>query len=262
MENVQRLVECVRLTPQIAKITLNDPDNLNAMSEEMADQFRAVTSTLVGDTALCAIILTGAGRAFSAGGDLQMLKRKTTIDPASNREGMLKFYDSFLGVLRLDVPIIAAINGHAVGAGLCVACACDVRVGAQSSKFGFTFVKLGLHPGMGATFNVPRVVGMSAASELLLTGRIIDSSAALGIGLCSSIVEDDQLMPAALKIAEEIVSNGREAVMQLTRSLRAPPSSLRDALLLESANQSVNYASEEYAARIEGMLKKGKAAGR
>lgn len=252
------LVTCTKLTPQIARITLNDPSNLNAMSEAMAEQFRATVQTLHADHALCAIILTGAGRAFSAGGDLGMLKAKTKLDPAENRARMLDFYDSFLGILSLDVPIIAAINGHAVGAGLCVACACDIRVAAESGKFGFTFVKLGLHPGMGATFNVPRVVGMSAASELLLTGRIIDAVSAQRIGLCSQVVKEDELLPTAQKIAEEIAANGRESVRQLVRSLRDAPARLGDALQLESAHQAVNYASQDFAERVTAAINKSK----
>ena len=171
---------------------------------------------------------------------------------------MLDFYDSFLGILRLDVPVIAAINGHAVGAGLCVACACDVRIASESAKFGFTFVKLGLHPGMGATFSVPRVVGTSAATELLLTGRIITASAALRIGLCSEVFKESELLSEALKIAEEISANGRESVRQLVRSLREPATSLAEALSRESAYQAVNYASEDFSKRIDAAISRAK----
>ncbi len=258
MSDAQKTVEYVRLTPQIAQIMLNDAPNLNAMSEVMAGDFRAVVKSLEGDISLCAIILTGAGRAFSAGGDLAMLKGKTQLNPAENRAKMLDFYDSFLGILKLNVPIVAAINGHAVGAGLCVACACDVRIAAESAKFGFTFVKLGLHPGMGATFNVSRVVGISTATELMLTGRIIDATAAYRIGLCSQIVSDAELINSARKIADEIAANGRESVRQLVRSMRDTPRTLDEALKLESAHQAVNYASAEFGARIDAAIAKTK----
>lgn len=258
MNDSEKTVLCVRLTPQIAQITLNDPSNLNAMSETMATEFRALAKSLEGDTSLCAIILTGAGRAFSAGGDLAMLKGKTQLNPADNRAKMLDFYDSFLSILNLDVPIVAAINGHAVGAGLCVACACDVRIASESAKFGFTFVKLGLHPGMGATFNVSRVVGIGAATELMLTGRIIDAANASRIGLCSQVVPETELIAAARKVADEIAANGRESVRQLVRSLRDTPKTLHEALQLESAHQAVNYASVEFGQRIDAAIAKTK----
>ena len=262
-QSKQALVLCVKLTPQIALITLNDAANLNAMSEAMALEFSRAVENLQSDTELAAVIIIGAGRAFSAGGDLAMLQGKTLLDPARNRALMLEFYASFLKLLKLNVPLIAAINGHAVGAGLCVACACDVRIAADTAKFGFTFVKLGLHPGMGAIFNVPRVIGIAAASELLLTGRIINATDALRLGLCSQVIATEELKPDALllaaqKIAQEISDNGREAVRQLLGSLRDAPASLQAALELESAHQAVNYASKDFAERVAKALARTK----
>jgi enoyl-CoA hydratase/carnithine racemase len=248
-----------QLTPHIGKITLNDPDSLNAMSEGMAEEFRAVLAAL--ETAAVkprAIIVTGSGRAFSAGGDLAMLKKKTTLTKDENRERMLWFYDSFLGILDLEIPLIAAINGHAIGAGLCVASACDIRIVSTGAKLGFTFVKLGLHPGMGATFVLPQVLGNAAARELLLTGRVIEADEALRVGLVSKLVAPDALLAEAQKIAEEIAANGPLCVKQLLRSVRAPALTLQEALQREASAQADNYAGAEFLEGVQATMEKRK----
>lgn len=229
-------------------ITLNDPDSLNAMGEAMAKESRALVERISTEAkGLRAIILTGAGRAFSAGGDLAMLEAKKQIPEARNRELMMEFYHSFLGLLSLQVPLIAAINGHAIGAGLCVACACDIRIAGETAKLGFTFTKLGLHPGMGATYFVPQVVGFARAAELLLTARVVEAEEALKLGLVSKIVPTANVVEEALKVAREIASCGPEATRQLLESLRSKPTTIESALAREAACQGINYASNEFA---------------
>lgn len=248
-----------QLTPHIGKITLNDPDLLNAMSEGMAEEFRAVVAAVKGAAVKPrAIIVTGAGRAFSAGGDLEMLKQKTTLTKEQNRERMLWFYDSFLGILDLEIPLVAAINGHAIGAGLCVASACDIRIVSTGAKLGFTFVKLGLHPGMGATFVLPQVLGNAAARELLLTGRVIEADEALRVGLVSKLVAPDALLAEAQKVAEEIAANGPLCIKQLLRSVRAPALTLQEALQREASAQADNYAGAEFLEGVQATMEKRK----
>lgn len=247
------------LTPQIGKITLNDPENLNAMGESMAEEFSNLIEKIKADkqnSRLRAIILTGSGRAFSAGGDLQMLKKKTELSQEENRLRMLKFYNSFLGMLSLKIPLIAAINGHAIGAGLCVACACDIRVAGDKAKLGFTFVKLGLHPGMGATYFLPRVIGAATATELMLTGRVIDAETAVNIGLVNRLVPNDDVVAAAQKIAQEVAESGPESVRQLLESLRSGPASLHDSLEREAHCQGLNYASNEFKEGVQAAIDK------
>lgn len=235
----------------IALLTLNNPDSLNAMGSEMAADFsRAVCELHSKRNSLRAIILTGKGKAFSAGGDLKMLEAKRSKGGETNRQEMLKFYNSFLGILDLGVPIIAAINGPAIGAGLCVACACDIRIAAPEAKMGFTFTKLGLHPGMGATYFVPQVLGHARASELLLTGRVISADEGLRIGLISEIFNQTNLIEGATSIAREIKSCGPEATRQLLTTLRRSNSFNSD-LEHEALCQSINYANPEFA---EGLL--------
>jgi enoyl-CoA hydratase/carnithine racemase len=240
----------------ITTITLSDELNLNAMSEEMATEFAATVSALRASQAVRVIVLTGAGRSFSAGGHLAMLDAKRTLTADQNRSGMLAFYDSFLSILSLNVPIIAALQGAAVGAGLCLACACDIRIATSDAKLGFTFLKLGLHPGMGGTFLLPRVVGRSVATELLLTGRIIPADEALRIGLVSKISTREKLLDDAYAIAHEILSCGPDASAQLLQTMRSDLAGLPAALEREAHCQSTNYGSAEFAEGLASVREK------
>lgn len=253
------LVMLEEMSEGIVQITLNDPTNLNAMGEEMASEFSSlVTSLKERATDLRAILLTGAGRAFSAGGHLEMLEKKTLLSGEENRLIMHRFYNSFLSILTLNVPLVAAINGHAVGAGLCLASACDIRIAAEGAKLGFTFTKLGLHPGMAATYFLPKVIGEAAAMELLLTGRIIDAHEAMRIGLVSRVVAQDEIQAAALSVAQEIAECGPEAVRQLVESMRNRGSTLQSALEREALCQSLSYKSEQFKEGVKATREKRK----
>lgn len=242
---------------QVARLTLNDPANLNAMSEDMAAEFAKSVGKIRDSANLRAVILTGAGKAFSAGGSLSMLEAKTKRTAEENRLAMLKFYDSFLCLRSVAAPFIAAINGSAIGAGLCVACACDIRVASEDAKLGFTFTKLGLHPGMGASFFVPRALGYAAASELLLTARVIGAEEALRYGLVSRTFKKEELLSGAEQIAAEIAACGPEASRQLLETLRSDNcSNLQSALEREALCQSVNYASCEFAEGLKAVQQK------
>lgn len=251
------LVITEKINSHVLRVVLNDPDNLNAMSENMAAEFAAAVDNIKRNSqGLRAIILTGAGRAFSAGGNLEMLEKKRTLSGEENRRKMLDFYYSFLGILSLDIPLIAAINGHAIGAGLCVASACDVRIASDGAKLGFTFVKLGLHPGMGATYFLPRVIGKAATTELLISGRVIDPNEALRLGLVSKVVPLADIQKEAEAIAKEICSSGPEATRQVLESTRQGFSGLEESLQREALCQSINYAGAEFAEGVRAIREK------
>jgi len=250
------LVLFEEVNPGIGLITLNDPTNLNAMSEKMADDFAIAISNARNTGSLRSVILTGAGKSFSAGGHLEMLQGKTKLSGEANRVGMHRFYDSFLDLFTLPCPIIAALSGSAIGAGLCVACACDIRIATSSTKLGFTFTRLGLHPGMGGTFLLPRIVGQARAAELLLTARVIDAEEALRIGLISRVVAVDTLLDEAKKIAAEIRGCGPQATAQLLETLRGDLAHLQSALAREALCQSINYASPEFAEGLKALKEK------
>ncbi|MFP2933915.1 enoyl-CoA hydratase/isomerase family protein [Pyxidicoccus sp. 3LG] len=158
----------------VATLTLNDTARRNVMTPELGDALRARVEALRQRPDVRAVVLTGAGGAFSAGGDLKMLERLRKSSFEYARTFMLDFYARYLSVLDLPMPTVAAVDGPAIGAGLCVALACDLCVVGEDAKLALNFVQLGLHPGMGATYFVPRRAGAQAAAELLLTGRRFD----------------------------------------------------------------------------------------
>lgn len=160
----------------VAVLTLNVPEKMNRMDVEMVLAFEAAVMELraLPPTTLKACVLTGSGRAFSAGGDLDFLMDRHNDAPSNNASIMREFYARFLSIRKLEVPLIAAINGPAIGAGMAVACACDLRIASPDAKIGITFVGLGLPPGMGSTYWLPSVVGPQRAAELVLTGEVID----------------------------------------------------------------------------------------
>jgi enoyl-CoA hydratase len=244
----------------IGLITLNNPDSLNAMDEAMAEEFKALIDSIDVETSgLKVLILTGAGRAFSAGGNLQMLKDKSKLSKEENKARMLKFYDAFLCIRSLGVPLIAAVNGHAIGAGLCVACACDLRVAADGAKLGLTFTRLGLHPGMGATYFVPEILGSAQAREFLLTARIVKAEEAIHFGLVNRVVDAAEVVAEARKIAQEITACGPLSVRQLLTSLRGNDAELQSALEREADCQAENYVSAEFMEGVTAMIEKRKA---
>src|SRR5262249_54451001 len=153
-------------------------------------------------------------------------------------------YGLYLSILRSPVPTIAVLHGAALGAGLCFAMACDLRLAAPATKLGLNFVKIGLHPGMGATHLLPRLVGAAKASELLLTGRTIEAEEALRIGLVNAVHPEDALYGQARALALEIAHNAPVAVSSTARTLREGVLKLDDALDREASAQSIDYQTQ------------------
>ncbi|MAE68958.1 MAG: enoyl-CoA hydratase [Gemmatimonadetes bacterium] len=245
-----------------AIITFNDPSRANAMSPAMAERFAEVVSEVADDRSLRAVVITGAGRHFSAGGDLEMLTALTegVHDESRRIENvgrMRHYYGRFLCVRDIAVPVIAAINGSAVGAGLCLALACDMRLVAREARLGFTFTRLGLHPGLGATYYLPRLVGPEKAFMLFATGREIGGAEAVEYGLASSAHSSDELFEAALALADQISVACPMAVRQVKRSLAtALEEPLHERLEAEAQAQSIDYAQGQVAEGIAAVREK------
>lgn len=190
----------------VALITLDNPDLRNAMSDEMTASWVAAIDELAADGSLRALVVTGAGSAFCSGGNTSWIASEPDASVDRLRTRMMAFYRAWLSVRRLEVPTIAAVNGAAIGAGLCLALACDLRYAARGAKLGAPFVKLGMHPGMAATHLLPGVVGEAHARDLLLTGRIVDADEALRLGLVSQVHEPEGFLDAVLETAAGIAA--------------------------------------------------------
>ncbi len=187
----------------IATVTLNRPDKLNAYLPEMGDEIVDAFARVRDDAELRVAILTGAGRGFCAGVDLERLKQsKAAVEAAGRRLGEEPFLTSFpLELASFPKPVIAALNGAAIGVGVTMVLPCDVRIAAESAKLGLTFAKLGLLPGLGSTHLLPRIVGLPRALELVLTARVVPASEALAMGLVNQVVPDDALAKSAREMA-------------------------------------------------------------
>ncbi|MDH3210878.1 MAG: enoyl-CoA hydratase/isomerase family protein [Myxococcales bacterium] len=237
----------------VAILTFNDPERRNAMTQAMGEAVAECVADLAADRELRAVVLTGAGRAFSAGGDLGMIgsrAREGTQRPGVARRGirdtMRSFYKLFLSVRDLPCPTIAAVNGAAIGAGLCVALACDVRVASAEAKLGLNFTVLGLHPGMGATWTLPRLVGPALAAEILFSGRVFRGEEAARMGLVNRVVAPDAVLPTARELAAEFAASAPLAVRAVKRALaRSPYVSLEDQLSFEAEEQAACFETQD-----------------
>ncbi|WP_052668139.1 enoyl-CoA hydratase/isomerase family protein [Nitriliruptor alkaliphilus] len=246
-------VQLERTDDGVAVLTLDDPERRNAMTEAMGDDLTARCAELADDTDVRAVVLTGAPPAFSAGGDLAMLEdlgRRTRDEGFDAADHMRAFYRRFLAVRDLPQPVIAAINGHAVGAGLCVALACDLRLVASEAKVGLNFARLGLHPGMGGSWLLPRTLSDQQAKLWLYTGRLFGGEEAAAAGLALEARPADEVLPAALALATEIAGASPVVVRQLKTTLATLPADLDAALDREAAAQAVNYGSQDL---VEGL---------
>jgi 2-(1,2-epoxy-1,2-dihydrophenyl)acetyl-CoA isomerase len=199
----------------VATLTLHRPDKLNAYTTEMGDEAVDAFRRARADGAVRAVFLTGAGRGFCAGVDLEHLRAHQA--GAAAGKGPRLGEEEFLTALPLELlafpkPVIAAINGAAIGVGVTMVLPCDVRIAAASAKLGLTFAKLGLLPGLGSTHLLPRLVGRAKALELVLSARVIPAAEAAEIGLVNRVVPDDQLLPEARALAAQMAQCAPEVL--------------------------------------------------
>jgi enoyl-CoA hydratase len=230
----------------VAILTLDRPDKLNAMSHEMGDALAEAVAGLKGSAGLRCLILRAEGRAFSAGGDLGFLEANRARSAAENEADMRSFYGKFLAIREAPVPTIALVQGRATGAGMCLALACDMRIAAEDALLSFNFVRIGLTPGMGGTWTLPRLVGPARAAELAYTGRTVGAQESLAMGLVNRVVPVPDLLEAGLALAGEVATASPQAV-RATRGLLEHTAglSLDEALDLEAAAQAAAFASDD-----------------
>lgn len=238
-------------------LTLARPDKLNAMTHEMGDRLQDVLAGPAAASDLRCLVLRAAGRAFSAGGDLAFLQDNLQRLPADNEADMRGFYGKFLALREVAVPTVALVQGRATGAGLCLALACDVRILAADALLSFNFVRLGLTPGMGGTWFLPRLVGPSRAADLAFTGRTLSAAEALAWGLAEYVVPDETLLAEGLRWAEQVAGAAPEAIKATKRLLRANASlDLSEALDAEARAQAEAFAGAELPQGLSALLER------
>ena len=240
------------IADHVALITVNDPDRRNAVTDEMSAQLRAAVERAEANADAHAVVITGAGKAFCAGADLSALG---AAGGGGAESGLQRLYDGFMAVGSCKLPTIAAVNGAAVGAGLNLALAADVRIAGPAALFDSRFQKLGLHPGGGATWMLQRAVGPQAARAALLFGMRFDAESAVRHGLALCVADDP--VAAALELAAGPAAAPREVVLATKATMRATasPGSLDNehhelAKNLELGPQAKSIQSPDFAARL------------
>jgi len=200
----------------VATVTLNRPEKLNALSEQLILDFIQAFGEIREDKAVRSVIVTGAGRAFCAGGDLAEPLFDTTGFSADVRDFFQKINAIPLCVRNLRKPVISAVNGPAMGAGCAIAIAADIIIASEAAQFAQSFVNVGYHPDAGTTYLLPRLVGPAKACELIFTGKTIDAREAERIGLVNQVVAPDKLMPTARELASKL-ANGPALAISLAK---------------------------------------------
>lgn len=203
----------------VGVITLNRPDNRNSMTPEVLAAFAEASEWARKNKEIRVLVITGTGNCFSAGADFKS-NLQIGGEGLLDHERSFRMYEPFLSVLDIEVPVIGALNGHAVGGGFGLALVCDIRIGNRKSKYGANFARLGLHPGMGISYLLPRLIGVSRANELLFTGRLVLGEEAERIGLVSRACASDEVLDEAMKMAKTIASNAPVAVKLTKQTLR------------------------------------------
>jgi enoyl-CoA hydratase/carnithine racemase len=246
----------------VVTATLNRPETRNALTEpSQMDELVALCASLRRDHTVRALVITGAGSAFCAGGNVKDMRDRGGIFAGSPYELRDSYRDSIqripLALYELDVPVIAAVNGPAIGAGLDLACMCDIRVASDKAVFAESFVKVGIVPGDGGAWLLPRVVGLPKASLMAFTGDTIDAAKALAWGLVAEVVAPEQLLAHAQALAQRIAANPSHALRLTKRLLREGQHMRLDSLLeLSAAYQALAHHTDDHVEAVNAFLDK------
>jgi enoyl-CoA hydratase/carnithine racemase len=242
-------------------LTMNQPETRNALTGNTAvEEFVQVCAEIQADRSVRVVILTGAGPVFSSGGNVKDMQRyfQQQLSPDTIREGYRKGIQQLPKALyHLDVPLVAAVNGPAVGAGLDLACMCDIRIASERATFAESFVRVGIIPGDGGAWLLPRAVGMSKASEMAFTGDALTAQEALACGLVSRVVVPEQLMEAAMTLARKIASNPAGVLRMTKRLLReGERNSLESLLEISASYQAIAHMEPDHHEAVRAFVEK------
>lgn len=244
-------------------LTMNQPETRNALTGNTAvEEFVQVCDEIRRDASVKAVILTGAGPIFSSGGNVKDMQRffDDALTPDAIREEYRQGIQRIPRALtQLDVPVICAINGPAIGAGLDLTCMCDIRIASETATFAESFVRVGIVPGDGGVWLLPRAVGRAKAAEMAFTGEAIDAQQALACGLVSRVVPADQLLPTARALADKIAANPG-AVMRMTKRLlrEGEHSTLESLLELSAGYQALAHKTADHREAVMAFVEKRK----
>ena len=234
------------VTDGVALLTLNQPARRNPMSERMGEELADALRDLAAREDVRVLVLAGAGESFCAGGDMALIEANTERSVETRRQVMRAYYDRYLSLLRLEIPTIAALHGHAVGGGLALALACDLRYAAEDARLSVNFARLSLHPGMASTLTLPRAIGAARALELFYTGRVVSGREAEALGLVNRAVPRTELMAAALETARAIAGSAPLVVRMLKRAVyQGLEGAVTAAVEYEAFCQAITFGSED-----------------
>jgi 2-(1,2-epoxy-1,2-dihydrophenyl)acetyl-CoA isomerase len=249
----------LEMRDSVCLLTLNRPDRLNALTVEVAKDFKAAIAEAI-ERGARAIVLTGAGRAFCAGGDLREMQEIAKQDgrvEAFFDEPLRLLNEAIVLIRETPVPFIAAVNGVASGGGCNLALACDLVIAAESARFNQAFIKIGLTPDCGGTFMLPRLVGWKRATELLFTGELVSAKAAAEMGMINSVTPDDELMSRAMAMAEKLAQAPTAAIAEIKKLLEASATNdLRSHLDLERETQIESGKTKDFVEGVSAFLEK------
>lgn len=235
----------------VGLLRLDDPGKRNALTQPLVEEIVAAVARFEADSAVGAVVVTGAPPAFCAGADLSALGASRS----SREAGLRRIYEGFLAVARSPLPTIAAVNGAAVGAGMNLALGCDVRIAGRLARFDTRFLRLGLHPGGGHTWMLQRIAGPQAALACLLFGEVLDGEAAVRAGVAWRCVDDDELLEVALAMARSCAAGPHELARRMKATVRrqAAVSTHDEAVDLELADQLWSLDQPDFAERLADL---------
>ncbi len=241
----------------IGKIILNKPEQLNAINPQMGDELKALVTVLNQKKDLRVVLVTGSGKAFSAGGNLDFILERTQRGVDQNKQDMIEFYSKFLSVRDLNVPSIAMINGSAIGAGFCLALACDLRIASEQAKMGVNFAKLGLSSGMGGLYFLTKLLGPAVTADLLFTGRSLEAKEAKALGLLNQVHPLADLEKATSELAWQIAANAPLAIQIMKKGIqKAMMGDLNDVFDYESSGQAQCFKTSDLKEGIQAIQEK------
>ena len=246
-----------KIEERVATLTINRPDRRNAFNTEMLDLWFEALLECQRRPDIRVVVVTGAGAAFCAGGDIEEMQQRTDSSPLAHKRFLESVHRVPLTLATLDKPVIAAVNGPATGAGMDMALMCDLRFASASAKFAETYVKMGLVPGDGGAWYLPRLVGVAKALELLWSGDFIDAQEAQRLGIVNRVLPEDELVPYTLEFARRLARGPQTAIQLIKRAVyESLTLDLRTSLDLISSHMAVVTATPDHHEAVQAFLEK------